>query len=100
VRDRPGDICRAAVSLQLDRVDLVSPGEPGDDRAHRRNVHVGAVQHDQRIARAGDFVIHPYAVDVDTMNDRLRLHRTTTYSAASTTAILRTGSLLPSQTNR
>ena len=70
IGDRPVDVGRAAVALELERVDLVRLGELRDDRAHRRDVHVGAVQHDQRIARAGDLVIHLHAVDLDAVADR------------------------------
>ena len=65
IGDGPVDVGGAAVALQLDRIDLVGLGELGDDRAHGRDVHVGAVQHDQRVAGAGNFVIHLHAVDLD-----------------------------------
>ena len=52
IGDGPVDVGGAAVALQLERIDLVRLGELRNDRAHRRDVHVGAVQHDQRIALA------------------------------------------------
>src|SRR6266540_3364298 len=42
-----------------------------DDPAHGRDVHVGAVQDDQRLTSAGHFVIHPHAVDLDAVTSRL-----------------------------
>jgi hypothetical protein len=63
------------VALEFQGVDLVGLGELGDDRAHGRDVHVGAVQHDQRIALAGDLVVHLHAVDRDAAAHRLRLNQ-------------------------
>ena len=71
IGDRPVDVGGAAVALELERIDLVGLGELRDDRAHGRDVHVGAVQHDQRIALAGHLVIHLHAVDLDAVADRL-----------------------------
>jgi len=59
------------MTLQLDGVDLVRLREHRDDRAHRRDVHVGAVQHDDRVAGAGDFVVHLHAVHRDAFPRRL-----------------------------
>ena len=61
------------MALKFERIDLVGLGELSDDRAHGRDVHVGAVQHDQGIALAGDFVIHLHAVDLDAVARRLGL---------------------------
>ncbi len=62
IGDRPVDVVGAAVPLELEGVDLVGLGEPGDDLAHGVDVHVRAVQHDQWIAFARDLVVHPHAV--------------------------------------
>ena len=73
IGDGPVDVGGAAVALELERIDLVGLGELRDDRAHGRDVHVGAVQHDQRIALAGHLVIHLHAVDLDAVARRLGL---------------------------
>jgi hypothetical protein len=71
IRDGPVDVGRAAVALELHRIDPVGLGEPGDDRAHGRDVHVRTVEHDQRIAIARDLVIHLHAVDPHAIPDGL-----------------------------
>ena len=70
IGDRPVDVGGAAVALELERIDLVGLGELRDDRAHGRDVHVGAVQHDQRLALAGHLVVHLHAVDLDALTRR------------------------------
>jgi hypothetical protein len=69
----PVDIGGTAVPLQLERVDPVRRRELWNDRAHRRNVHVGPVQDDQRVAITGNLVIHLHAIDLDALANRLRL---------------------------
>ena len=94
IGDRPVDVGGAAVALELERIDLVGLGELRDDLAHRRDVHVGAVQHDQRIALAGDLVIHLHAVDLDALADRLGLgegRRRQTSRAAAMKAVRNIG---------
>ena len=65
IGDRAVDIRGAAVPLKLQRVDPVGFGQPSDDLAQHGDGHVGAVQHDQRIAFAGYFIVHLHAVDLD-----------------------------------
>jgi hypothetical protein len=35
------------MALQLERIDLMGLGELGNNGAHARDVHIGAVQHNQ-----------------------------------------------------
>src|SRR5690606_644566 len=75
IRDGSVDVRRAAVSLKFERIHAVGLGELRDDLAHRRDVHVGAVQYDQRVALPGDLVVHLHTVDFDTGAGRLRVRR-------------------------
>ena len=73
VGDGPVDVVGAAVALEFERVDAVRRGELRNDRAHGRDVHVGAVQHDQRVALAGHLVVHLHAANGDALARRFVL---------------------------
>jgi len=64
------DVRGASVALQFKRINVVGLGKLGDDRAHGQDVHIGTVQHNQRIAIAGNFAIHLHAVDFDAVAHR------------------------------
>jgi len=77
VGDGSVDVGGPAVPLQLERVDPMRLGELRNDLAHHGNVHIGAVQHDQRLTRTGHLVIHLHAVHLDPTTGRLGSgHRT------------------------
>ena len=54
-------------ALEFQGIDLVALGQLREDRAHRGDVHVGAVKDDKRVALSRDLVVHPHSVDVDTI---------------------------------
>src|SRR5690606_13363934 len=63
IGDGAVDIGGAAVALKLDGVNAVGFGQHGDDFAHGGDVHIGAMQDDERGAFARHLVIHVHAVD-------------------------------------
>jgi len=62
VGDGAVDVGRVPVPLQLDGDDLPGLGEGRHYLSHRIDRHVGAVEHDQRSARAMYLVLHLKAV--------------------------------------
>jgi hypothetical protein len=64
IPDGPIDVGGAAVSLEFERIHAMRFREHGNDLAHRRNVHVRAMQHDERVAGAGHLVVHLHAIDL------------------------------------
>jgi len=63
VGDRRVAVARAPVAAHVDGDHLPGLGEPGEQRTHHVEVHVRAVQQDQRRARPVDLVVHAQVVD-------------------------------------
>jgi hypothetical protein len=61
------------VTLKLEGINPVRRGQLWDDCAHHWNIHISAVQYDQRIASPGHFVIHLHTVHLDAVADGLRV---------------------------
>ena len=58
VRDRAVSVGGPAVALQLQRDHLPLLGERAEERRHPVDVHVGAVEQDERLPFAVDLEIH------------------------------------------
>ena len=69
--DRPVDVGRPAVPLQVGEDELVAPGQGGQGRPEQLTRPEAAVQQDQRSTCAMDLVVHVQAIDVGVLADDL-----------------------------